>query len=302
VTALRQRLQIALTNAFLSVPPFRSRRYKRWYLSRKRRRGRARRRALEQQGIDTLSRPALHAVEDRLLAEIGPGGFFVEAGANDGFEQSNTYWLERFHGWRGVLVEPVPEVYAEAVIERPEAHVVNCALVPSGFAEPTVTIRAAGLMSIVAGARGSQAQDDEWVAAGTTLKWGTPYDVTVPARTLTSVLEEAGAPRPDLLSLDVEGYEPEVLRGLDLERFGPRYLLVEAHDDASQTAVEDVLGDGYARMGRMTPTDLLYRRIEAKSSRSGLRPGPSRSPAHSPAAWATASTTSIGNARAVTRR
>lgn len=260
--ARRRRLQIGATNLLLSVPPFRSARFKRWWLARKRQRARAERRALEARGSDALSRPALHGMQERLLEVIGPGGFFVEAGANDGFEQSNTYWLERFHGWRGVLVEPVPEVFAEAVAERPGARVFNCALVPFDHPEDTVTVRAAGLMSIVRGARGSDAADDAWVGAGTELKWGTPYDVAVPARTLTSVLEEAGAPRPDLLSLDVEGFEPGVLRGLDIDRFGPRYLLVEAHDDAAQAAVEAVLGERYELLERASPNDLLYRRAD----------------------------------------
>ena len=38
------------------------------------------------------------------------GGVFVEAGANDGYAQSNTYYFERMRGWSGVLIEPVPEL------------------------------------------------------------------------------------------------------------------------------------------------------------------------------------------------
>lgn len=38
---------------------------------------------------------------------------------------------------------------------------------------------------------------------------------------------KAAAPEIDLLSLDVEGYEPEVLEGLDLHRHAPRYMLIE---------------------------------------------------------------------------
>ena len=34
-------------------------------------------------------------------------GFFFEAGANDGVEESNTYFLE-LNGWQGILVEPNP--------------------------------------------------------------------------------------------------------------------------------------------------------------------------------------------------
>ena len=36
------------------------------------------------------------------------GGIFVEAGANDGENISNTLTLERNFGWTGLLVEPDP--------------------------------------------------------------------------------------------------------------------------------------------------------------------------------------------------
>ena len=73
---------------------------------------RARRRRHAAGREDPLSRPALHGM-DRKLDELldRDGGFFVEAGGNDGYTQSNTYWLERFRGWRGILVEPMPELY-----------------------------------------------------------------------------------------------------------------------------------------------------------------------------------------------
>jgi hypothetical protein len=48
-------------------------------------------------------------MDERLAAMLGDGGYFVEAGAHDGFTQSNTYLLERRHGWRGLLVEPMPD-------------------------------------------------------------------------------------------------------------------------------------------------------------------------------------------------
>lgn len=33
------------------------------------------------------------------------GGFFVEIGAHDGQNLSNTLWLERQHLWSGLLIE-----------------------------------------------------------------------------------------------------------------------------------------------------------------------------------------------------
>lgn len=51
------------------------------------------------------------------------------------------------------------------------------------------------------------------------------------ARTLTELLVEAKAPKcVDFLSLDVEGVELEVLKGIDFKKFTFKYLLIEVRD------------------------------------------------------------------------
>ena len=53
--------------------------------------------------------------------------------------------------------------------------------------------------------------------------------IDVPIRTLDSILEEAGSPTKfDFLSIDVEGHEIEVLRGL-ISLWRPRLILLEDH-------------------------------------------------------------------------
>jgi hypothetical protein len=47
--------------------------------------------------------------------------------------------------------------------------------------------------------------------------------------TLDEVLIEAGCPKPDFVSIDVEGLQLEVLKGFDLQRHQPALLFVEDH-------------------------------------------------------------------------
>src|SRR5207249_8921161 len=49
----------------------------------------------------------------------------------------------------------------------------------------------------------------------------------VKVTTLNKVLETAGVSRIDFLSLDVEGHEIEVMRGLDFKKFQPALILIE---------------------------------------------------------------------------
>jgi FkbM family methyltransferase len=206
-----------------------------------------------------LVRPALHGMDSKLDALLDrDGGFFVEAGGNDGYTQSNTYWLERFRGWTGILVEPMQELYELARDERERAEVVRAALVPFDHEGDTVRMRFADLMSTVA-----DAGDDQRTRMGTAAGWRDPYEADVPARTLSDVLDAADAPEVDLLSLDVEGYEPSVLQGLDLQRHAPRWILVEVHDlETGRPPIEAILGDRYAFHSLLSPLDVLYRRAD----------------------------------------
>lgn len=227
-------------------------------------RARQRRRAEERRGSDRLSRPALNDLDSKLDAIIDlDGGYFVEAGGNDGFTQSNTYWLERFRGWRGLLVEPMPELAAQARLERPSSTVIEVALVSSDYAEPTVRMVFGDLMTSVAGSM--DGEESDWAAIGLSAGWHDPSQRDVPARTLTQVLDEVGAPEVDLLSLDVEGYEEDVLRGLDLDRHAPRYLLIEMHDpDAMRPGIEAALGARFTFAEMLSHVDALYVRADVR--------------------------------------
>jgi FkbM family methyltransferase len=188
-------------------------------------------------------------------------GFFVEAGALDGHFQSNTYLLERMRGWRGVLVEAAPHMAREAVRERPASLVFNCALVSSNFPHSHLTLKYRGAMTVAAGRLGNSGSEEAWAGLKDRPQDEPEHKFAVPARTLSSILDEVEAPRVDFLSLDVEGYEPQVLGGLDLHRHAPTWLLVEVGDDVPrEQGVRAVLADRYKEVERPSPLDVLLRR------------------------------------------
>jgi FkbM family methyltransferase len=197
------------------------------------------------------------------------GGFFVEAGAHDGISQSNTAYLERYFGWRGLLIEPIPGLARQCKANRPRAKVEECALVSEGFPGSTVEMEYYGLMSLVCGARGTEEKDKAHKTMGRQCCLGPdelPYSITVRARSLSSVLDAHGIHQVDLLSLDVEGYEGQVLRGLDFKRHAPQYLLVEVNNLSD---VEQALGGRYELIAKLSDErshhDRLYRFSEGYS-------------------------------------
>lgn len=141
-------------------------------------------------------------------------GFFVEVGANHPRRGSQTWHLER-RGWRGVLVEPLPEHAARLRRDRTAAV----------FAVACSSPENAGKVLPFYAADALSGLDMKQMAP-----WAEPQEIKVPVRTLDSVLEEAAAPQPiDFLSVDVEGHEVEVLRGFDFARWAPRLILLEDH-------------------------------------------------------------------------
>jgi hypothetical protein len=66
-----------------------------------------------------------------------------------------------------------------------------------------------------------------------------------------------------LMTLDVEGFEASALRGLDLSKHRPRFLLVEMLDEERQRPeIESILGARYQYEARLSMCDHLYRRTK----------------------------------------
>jgi FkbM family methyltransferase len=199
---------------------------------------------------------------DRKLEQFitAPTGTFVELGAFDGLDQTNTLWLER-RGWRGVLIEAVPE-FAEACRKnRPLSQVVHAACVSHEQAGSEVELHQVGLMSVMEGTRAA-GDLEAWIRRGEEVQKITRGHCRAPARTLSSILEDAGVQRVDFLSLDVEGAELAVLEGLDWSRHAPTWLLIE--DSGQGSLTERLAAHGYSVASvlnvRPFTRDLLLRR------------------------------------------
>jgi FkbM family methyltransferase len=143
------------------------------------------------------------------------GGFFIEAGGNDGTTQSNTYVLEKHLKFNGLLIEPSTIQYKKSLLSR-NCKIYNKALVSFEYKDSHVLgdfntdDDRGGLMSSVGGKRLNSSNL-----------------ISVEACTLQSILDELNVKHVDFFSLDVEGYELEVLKGIDFEKVIMDYILVE---------------------------------------------------------------------------
>ena len=171
---------------------------------------------------------------DEKLASIifSRKGYFVELGANDGIAYSNTLYFELFRKWKGILIEPSPVEFKELQKNRSRRSVfINAACVDFDYKAEEIELIYSGLMTIDVGPKTGITDTKRHAEIGLEFIDGNNYRFTARAKTLTSILEEAGAPIVmDLLSLDVEGSELNVLNGFDFTKYKFRYLLIETRD------------------------------------------------------------------------
>lgn len=213
-------------------------------------------RVFEAFGSQRYSAPGLRGLDKKLLRYISAEpGVFLEIGANDGFSQSNTYYLERVLGWDGVLIEAVPSLFRSCRKLRKHSVTFNRACVgPDGPAH--IDIALLGLMSVALGLQDNGEETDR-------LGRRPPRTITVPTATLSELIDQAGKTSIDFMSVDVEGAELAVLSGLDLSRHVPGFLLVETkHPDQ----VAELLGEQMEFVEALSEHDFLYRRHEAPAT------------------------------------
>jgi FkbM family methyltransferase len=172
---------------------------------------------------------SLHDLDDKLLKYLNfENGFFIEAGANDGLSQSNTALYEFEYGWKGLLVEPNPKKCFECKKRRINSIVENYALVSDNYTDDYIegnfdeTGYSESLTSLVY-------DKGDWCDSHLQIHKEQIKNnlIRVPAITLNKLLEKHNVDRVDFISLDVEGYEISVLNGFDLDKYNPKYFLIE---------------------------------------------------------------------------
>tara|TARA_R110000822_G_scaffold80158_1_gene191151 strand:+ start:356 stop:1003 length:648 start_codon:yes stop_codon:yes gene_type:complete len=169
-------------------------------------------------------------------------GYFLEVGASDGVELSNTYLLEKSYNWTGICIEPIPKVYEKLKLNR------NCLTENKAIyneSNKEVNFSIANSHTLLSGISTHLDQHKEKVD-------NDKEDIIVPTLTLEDLLIKHDAPKfIEYMSLDTEGSEYEILKVFNFNKYKFGLIDIEHnYIEPRRTMIRDLLlENGYKYIG-----------------------------------------------------
>jgi len=161
---------------------------------------------------------AYHQLDKKLLKYLNyKNGTYIDCGANDGVNQSTTWYFEKYLNWNGILIEPIPDVFYELKKNRSKRnYFYNTALTDFNYNSKTIKFNLNKYDTLT----GSVFSNNQFKKKTQTIK--------VQATTLDQIIKKNKSYKLiDLFSLDVEGYEFKVLNGINFQNIKFKFLLIE---------------------------------------------------------------------------
>jgi FkbM family methyltransferase len=160
-------------------------------------------------------------------------GYFVEFGACDGVYLSNTFLLETYYGWSGLLVEP--SSHYNRVLKTKRSSTIDTLCVADQTGNKIEFTEVAGLQ----GLSGISEYAFNDVHTQTRKDKGFTYEVDTIS--LKDLLDKHNAPETiDYISIDTEGSEYSILNAYDFSRKF-KIMSVEHNNTYTKDLINDLL-------------------------------------------------------------
>ena len=183
-------------------------------------------------------------------------GYFVEIGADDGIQGSNTKYFEEI-GWTGVCIEPSPKRFLKLTDNR-KCHCENVAISNTDDTVQFMDISGYGkqLSGIV---NMYDPRHKTRIEGDLNNPKNTGYEIVdVRCVTLNSVLDKYDIQHVDFCSIDTEGAEVNILSSIDFDAINIRVIMVE--NNYKDESIDTILTkNGYTKRHSISIDDIYVK-------------------------------------------
>ena len=186
------------------------------------------------------------------------GGTFVEFGAYDGVNISNSYFFEKELGWNGICAEPMPEHFEKLKRNRRCFCVQGCVTPKPGTADFLRITGGNWWNQMLSGIVSSYDPRHIERVRQEVAAYGASVDIIrVPCYRLSDLLDQYHMPHINYLSIDTEGGELEILQSIDFKKYQIDFITVE--DNYKDVRLEQFLeSQGFELVKRLSH-DLVFK-------------------------------------------
>ena len=191
-------------------------------------------------------------------------GVFVDIGAHDGVTFSNSLFFEKERNWKGICVEPIPEIFAKLNEVRDCVKINGCISEKTGIenflrvrGEFVDTEMLSGLVNNY-DPRHLERIDREINQYG-----GSKEEIEVTCYNINKILQENQFNPIDFFTIDTEGNEMSILKTIDFDAFDIDILLVE-NNYQTEEMNQFMTSKGYKRIKKIGH-DEVYRKKDKLS-------------------------------------
>ena len=183
-------------------------------------------------------------------------GVFVEVGAFDGKEQSNSLFFEEERQWEGLCIEPHPNLYKQLKANR-ACKTENFAI--SNEEGDAKFLAVDGYSSSLSGlTKHYESAHKDRISAEINEHKSEFDKITVKMIPLQKLLDKYGFEVIDYCSVDVEGAELQVLESIDFEKTHIKYFSIE--NNYNTTDCKDFLETkGYSLVTKIKWDDIFVK-------------------------------------------
>ena len=195
---------------------------------------------------------ALFIIEDKFEKT------FLEFGATDGLKLSNSYLLENFFDWRGVLSEPSPQWHDALRKNRKNTEIITDCIWKESGKKMDFFMSERGDLSTL---KDFVESDKTSMPVNTELRNENGETISVDTISLNDVVKEYfNNICPSYISIDTEGSEYDILKSFNLDKFRPKVFTIEHNHTENELKIDEYLiSKGYVRIfGKLTTFDAWY--------------------------------------------